>query len=46
MRDGHPAFGVISVGRHRGRPENLVFASDHEPDLRDAVHPLYEQCAV
>lgn len=39
-RDGYPVFGVVSVGSHRGRPKNLIFASiGKKPDLRfrDAV---------
>ncbi|WP_211347102.1 hypothetical protein [Saccharothrix australiensis] len=39
-RDGDPVFGVVSVGSHRGRPKNLIFASiGKKPDLRfrDAV---------
>ncbi|WP_157442256.1 AbiJ-related protein [Actinoalloteichus fjordicus] len=39
-RDGYPVFSVVSVGSHRGRPKNLIFASiGKKPDLRfrDAV---------
>nr|CEL13507.1 hypothetical protein [Kibdelosporangium sp. MJ126-NF4]CTQ99192.1 hypothetical protein [Kibdelosporangium sp. MJ126-NF4] len=36
---GYPVFGVISTRAPRGRPKNLIFASQEKPDIRfsDAI---------
>ena len=40
MADGYPVFHVLSIGLTKGRPKNLIFASNLKPDIRfrDAVN--------